>query len=209
MLGGLMFIKKELGILKIQTCQNLFAQGNEIGVCCVDGFGGHRLNPLTMWIMAVGNSAPDPESADTVKDEKKACPAGHLDLEKQLRQTLFGLCLCRTISFVSWESLPDASKPLTIHLTTSPSQRMCIPHARFANLGSYHFLFIEWPSLISLSAQAFQPHVFLHFVDADLIVLLIFDFLLKLCSSFLSLLLVELRTGRAGIFIHLCNSTQS
>lgn len=93
--------------------------------------------------MAVGNSAPDPEWADTVKDEKKACPAGHLDLEKQLRQMLFHLCLCRTISFVSWEGLPDASKPLTIHLTTSPSQCMCTPYARFANLGSYHFLFIE------------------------------------------------------------------
>lgn len=39
--------------------------------------------------MAVGNLVPDPAPAVTVKDKKEACPAGHLDLAKQLRQTVF------------------------------------------------------------------------------------------------------------------------
>lgn len=54
--------------------------------------------------MTVDNLAPDPESAVTMKDKKKACPAGHLDLEKQLRQMVFQVfAFVQQHAFVRWK----------------------------------------------------------------------------------------------------------
>lgn len=136
------------------------------------------------------------------------------------------LPLCRTISFVRWKVVLVLLKHWPSLWQLASSQGVCIPYARCANLGSYHYLFIEWPSLILLSAQNilvisivnkecfFRPHVSLEFplqfVGSDLIALLIFGLLVNLiCSFFLSLVLdFELLERGIGIFIHLCNSTQ-
>lgn len=55
-------------------------------------------------MMAVGNLAPDPESAVIMKDRKRACPAGHLDLEKQRRQMVFQVfAFVEQYAFVRWK----------------------------------------------------------------------------------------------------------
>lgn len=62
--------------------------------------------------MVVGKLVPEPESAFTDKDRKELCPAGHLDLEKQLRQMVGfpSLHLCRIAFICQMEGVFGASK---------------------------------------------------------------------------------------------------
>lgn len=176
--------------------------------------------------MAVGNLAPNPESAVTIKDGKKACPAGHLDLEKQLRQMIFQAFALIDNIIYQMEGHSDASKTLTVHLTTSlftgPMHSICwICKPWVIPLSFYRMTFSHITECPKHSSHSHRPkpasssHMCSQSSHCVLWAQILqhFSYLAftkSFRASFLSLVLdFELFERRVRIFIHLCNCTQS
>lgn len=104
--------------------------------------------------MAVGNLAPNPESAVTIKGREESLSCWSSWFGKAAEADGFpSLCLYRTISFIRWKVFLMLLNHWLYTWQLASSRGICTPYAGFANLGSDHFPFIEWPSLMLLSAQ--------------------------------------------------------